>query len=142
MPMPSYSPIGYREETGLEPDHEHWPEHHYRGRGGEQSGTGPNGPWLEGGPSRFLRPASLPRTMPKNYVRPNARVFDEVCEVLANAPHIDVSDVEVRVTEGEVSLHGTVEDRAVKLEIEDLVADVPGVRDVVNLLRPLRREPR
>lgn len=141
--MPSYSsPIGYRLETGLEPDLEHFPANHYRGEGGDQAHTGPSGTFLERGPSRFLRPVAPPRTMPKNWVRPDGRIFEEVCEVLANAPHLDVSDVEVRVQEGEVSLHGTVEDRATKLEIEDLVADVPGVVDVVDLLRPLRREPR
>jgi hypothetical protein len=49
MPTPpSFSPPELRH------DHEHWPVGHYRGRGYRQDETGPNGPWLERGPSRFM----------------------------------------------------------------------------------------
>ena len=53
---------------------------------------------------------------------------------------IDASDVDVRVSEGEVTLIGTVESRRDKRLLEDMIDDVSGVRDVHNQVR-VRREP-
>lgn len=69
---------------------------------------------------------------PKNYTRSDERVREEVCERLAHAPGIDVSDVTVAVAAGVVTLTGSVDNRRIKYEIEDIVDDTYGVSDVVN----------
>jgi osmotically-inducible protein OsmY len=48
---------------------------------------------------------------------------------------IDAGDVDIQVRGGEVTLAGTVEDRASKRAIEDLADDVLGVKDVQNNIR-------
>src|SRR5690606_24651157 len=72
---------------------------------------------------------------PKGYTRSDERIYEEVCERLARDGHIDPSDIEVKVSEGEVILEGSVDDRRAKHHAEDIVDDVFGVKDVVNQLR-------
>lgn len=72
---------------------------------------------------------------PKNWVRPDARIRDEVCELLANDPEIDASEIEVTVKDGEVTLEGVVDDRRTKRLAEHILDDVLGVKDVHNRLR-------
>jgi osmotically-inducible protein OsmY len=57
---------------------------------------------------------------PKGYARSDARVRELICEALTQHPRIDVSDVEVSVANGEVSLSGSVVDRWTKFAIEEL----------------------
>jgi osmotically-inducible protein OsmY len=104
-----------------EPDYEGEPAHQYRGRGHDQSRTRLEGPYVGFGP--------------KGYVRPDARIYEDVCERLARFGHLDASDIEVRVVDGEVTLTGTVPDRDQKRLAEDLADGVTGVKDVHNLLR-------
>lgn len=49
--------------------------------------------------------------------------------------HLDPSDVTVSVHDAIARLEGTVAVRGMKYHIEDIVAGVPGVRDVENRLR-------
>lgn len=136
--MPSYHDAGHRDPE-LEHDHEHWPVGHYRGRGNRQDHTGPNGPYLEGAGSEHLRPPSPPpRRQPKNYVRSDRRIFEEVCELLTDHGDIDASDIEVIVDDRDVILRGTVRSRWAFFYVEDLILDVTGVRDIVNELRIAR----
>jgi hypothetical protein len=139
--MPSYSSVPYRAD-GPEPDHEHWPVGHYRGRGNRQDHTGPNGPWLEGAGSQYLRP---PRARdehlvrrPRTYRRSDTRIYEDVCDLLTEHGDIDASNIEVSVDDGDVILRGTVRSRWARYYTEDLVMAVRGVRDVVNELRILR----
>lgn len=72
---------------------------------------------------------------PRNWTRPDARIFDDVCEALTDDPRLDASDVEVSVEDGEVTLTGTVDGRRSK-RLADAIADrVRGVKDVHNRLR-------
>lgn len=75
---------------------------------------------------------------PKGYRRSDERVMEEVCEVLTRNPHVDASNIEVKVQQGKVILSGTVEDRDTKRLVEDLSEDVSGVREVQNQLRVSR----
>jgi osmotically-inducible protein OsmY len=75
---------------------------------------------------------------PKGYQRSDARLFEEVCEVLADHGDIDASEIEVTIDDGDVILRGTVRSRWARFYAEDLAAGVPGVRDVVNELRVAR----
>lgn len=72
---------------------------------------------------------------PKNWTRSDQRIHDDVCERLAHHHDVDASDVEVIVKEGEVTLSGVIESRAMKYLAEDAVAEVLGVKDVHNRLR-------
>lgn len=72
---------------------------------------------------------------PKGWKRSDERVREDVCEALAYHPYIDATNIEVAVTDGEVTLTGSVEDRRTKRIVEDVVDDVHGVTDVHNQLR-------
>ncbi len=71
---------------------------------------------------------------PRNYVRSDARIEEDVNERLSHG-HLDATDVEVTVKEGEVTLSGTVRSRGDKRLAEDIAHDVSGVRHVQNNLR-------
>lgn len=72
------------------------------------------------------------RRGPKNYTRPDHAVRDEVCSRLVHQTRIDLDDVEVEVREGRVELRGTVPLRRDRHLIEDIAADVWGVKGVDN----------
>lgn len=78
---------------------------------------------------------------PKNYVRPDERIREDVCEHLSYHPYIDASDIEVIVRDGEVTLTGTVDARMVKRASEECCDQVRGVKDVHNHLRVRRPDP-
>ena len=58
-----------------------------------------------------------------------------MCDVLLDAGHVDASQLEVSVQDGEVTLEGNVSDRRMKRDAEDLAETVPGVQQVHNRLR-------
>lgn len=72
---------------------------------------------------------------PRGYQRSDARINEDVCDRLCDAPDIDASDIEVKVDAGEVTLEGTVAAREEKRRAEDLVERISGVREVRNNLR-------
>lgn len=72
---------------------------------------------------------------PKNYVRSDERIHEDVCEHLTHHPYVDASDIEVTVRDGEVTLSGTVDARMVKRAAEEACDHVRGVKDVHNHLR-------
>ncbi|HZH17257.1 MAG TPA: BON domain-containing protein [Archangium sp.] len=75
-----------------------------------------------------------PARPPRGYQRADDRIREDVCERLMEGP-VDVGDVEVTVSNGEVTLSGTVEERWQKRAIEDLAGNVRGVHDVHNRVR-------
>jgi hypothetical protein len=83
-------------------------------------------------------PASFRGVGPKGYVRSDERLKDDICERLTGHPDIDASDISIDVRQGVVSLTGTVNHRLAKHEVEDLVDNVIGVKDIENhiLVRP------
>ncbi|WP_427306336.1 BON domain-containing protein [Cupriavidus sp. H39] len=72
---------------------------------------------------------------PKNYRRGDDRIHDEVCDRLAHAHELDVSEVTVHVQDGLVTLEGHVGDRRSKYDIEEVAERVFGVQDVINHIR-------
>ena len=72
---------------------------------------------------------------PRGYQRSDERIHEEVCERLTRHGHIDASDIEIDVHEGEVTLTGMVTDRQAKRLAEDVAESVTGVKDVHNRLR-------
>lgn len=72
---------------------------------------------------------------PRGYRRSDGRIREDVCECLTEDRHLDASDIEVAVSDCEVTLSGTVQSRADKRRAEALAEGVAGVRDVHNTLR-------
>jgi hypothetical protein len=72
---------------------------------------------------------------PKGYQRSDARIMEDVNDRLTEDPHIDASEIEVRVEGREVTLTGTVNSRFEKRHAEDLAESVSGVTHVQNNLR-------
>lgn len=72
---------------------------------------------------------------PKGYQRSDDRIREDVNDRLTWSADVDASDIEVRVSGGEVTLAGVVEDRRAKRLAENLAEDVFGVRDIHNQLK-------
>lgn len=72
---------------------------------------------------------------PKGFTRSDERIQELVSEALSDSYDVDASDIEVTVTDGEVTLAGTVSDRRMKRLAEDVVEDIAGVHDIHNQLR-------
>lgn len=72
---------------------------------------------------------------PKGYKRLDERIREEINDVLCDDESLDASEIVVSVDNGEVSLSGTVSDRASKRRAEDLVEEVSGVTNVENRIR-------
>ncbi|WP_322080836.1 BON domain-containing protein [Burkholderia sp. BCC1972] len=117
--------------------------HHRMGwYGGEYDQGDPRGGDRAPDQARFgseaERDALRQRRGPKGYTRSDERIREDVCERLAHALEIDVSDVAVQVNDGCVQLDGTVPARWMKHDIEDLADGCLGVRDVENRVRVRR----
>ena len=81
---------------------------------------------------------------PRRYRRADRRILEDVSDRLTDDPDVDASDIEVSVTDGEVTFEGTVGDRAQRRRAEDIAERVLGVTHVQNNLRvrsPDRVEP-
>ncbi|KWF22737.1 BON domain-containing protein [Burkholderia pseudomultivorans] len=114
----------------------------YGGARGDDDPRGGYAPDLSRFGSDAEREALRRRRGPKGYTRSDERIREDVCERLAHALEIDVSDVSVQVQEGCVTLDGTVPVRWMKHGIEDLADDCLGVRDVDNRVRVRREDER
>jgi hypothetical protein len=77
---------------------------------------------------------------PRDYRRPDERIYADVCEALTDAEDVDATHIEVRVESGEVTLSGQVETRFYKRRAEQIADRVAGVRDIHNQLRAQRPE--
>ncbi|HET7549867.1 MAG TPA: BON domain-containing protein [Gemmatimonadaceae bacterium] len=71
---------------------------------------------------------------PKGYTRSDARIEEDVNEMLTRDPELDASDIEVRVSGGVVELSGRVADRWAKRRAYYDAERCPGVRDVRSTL--------
>ena len=74
---------------------------------------------------------------PKNYKRSDKNILADANEVLTYSHIVDATHIEVSVQDGVVTLGGTVLSRKMKREAEYLMESIPGVVDVLNLLRPI-----
>jgi len=72
---------------------------------------------------------------PKGYTRSDERIREDVSDRLTSADEVDASEIEVNVSNGEVTLKGTVDDRQAKRAAEDIAESVQGVRGVQNQIR-------
>lgn len=72
---------------------------------------------------------------PKNYRRSDDRIREDVSDRLTDDPYLDASDIEVAVTNSEVTLSGTIRRREDKRRAENLAEAISGVTHVQNNLR-------
>jgi hypothetical protein len=72
---------------------------------------------------------------PKNWQRSDERIREDANERLTDHPHVDATEIDIQVKNGEVTITGTVEDRQSKRMVEDLIEGISGVREVHNQLR-------
>jgi osmotically-inducible protein OsmY len=78
---------------------------------------------------------------PRGYKRSDERIQEDICDRLMHQDQVDVSDVEIKVNGGEVTLTGTVANRQIKHMVENLADAVGGVTEVHNQLR-IKRDDR
>lgn len=119
-----YGPRGYHEGSFAEPTS--YPRGGYGGSSEQRSERGSQGR-RGSGPHRGKGP--------QGYQRSDERLREMICEALSEDDHIDASQIEVTVKNGEVTLGGHVDDRRTKREAEDCACGVSGVRDVQNQIR-------
>jgi hypothetical protein len=79
---------------------------------------------------------------PLDYRRADERVYADVCEALTDDAQVDATNIEVTVTEGEVTLSGHVASRDEKRRAEDVADRIAGVRDIHNRLKVQSAIPR
>jgi hypothetical protein len=72
---------------------------------------------------------------PKGYERSDERLREVICELLTEDPDIDASEITIMVISGVVTMDGSVDDRQTKYQVEELVENTGGVKDVRNNLR-------
>ncbi|WP_245986264.1 BON domain-containing protein [Azospirillum thermophilum] len=63
------------------------------------------------------------------------RIREDINDRLTDDPYVDASDIDVTVSNGEVTLSGHVDHRTVRRRAEDLAESVSGVTHVQNNLR-------
>ncbi len=76
---------------------------------------------------------------PRGYKRSDARIEEEICELLARDHYIDASDIVVAVENGVVKLSGSVNQREDRVEAEMLSESVIGVEDIQNDISVYRK---
>jgi osmotically-inducible protein OsmY len=72
---------------------------------------------------------------PKGYRRSDERIRDEISDQFMENDQLDASEIEVKVSDGVVTLTGSVQDRQSKRLAEDMAERASGVRDVMNHLK-------
>lgn len=72
---------------------------------------------------------------PKNYQRSDDRICEDVCDRLSDDHDVDASDIDVSVSNREVTLSGEVDSKQAKRRAEDCADSCSGVEHVQNNLR-------
>jgi hypothetical protein len=125
-----------RDERGGDDRESYWIDRPYRTDRDRETPTEPSSYRRE----PELRPIGAARLGPhrgkgpRGYQRPDDRIRDLVCEALAEDDQVDATQIEVTVSDGIVTLSGSVPDRPTKRMAEDVVDRIWGVRDVHNQL--------
>jgi BON domain len=142
-PPPSSTPQPRdRKEAPPRPASEQLPPRSLRW-GGTRSGMAPPPPWQHA-PAETA-PATAPASSrspgrdyrgvgPRGYVRSPTRIYEDICDRLAEHPLIDASDIEVLISGIEVVLAGSVDNAITADRAEALARQVPGVTAVRNAL--------
>jgi hypothetical protein len=107
---------------------------HYRGQSEREPGTPDRIGAGISEPYAYATPNHRGRG-PRNYIRSDARIEEDLAERLMRNDYLDATDIEIIVDNGEVTLNGSVHDRQDRRLAEDIAEAVAGVRNVQNNLR-------
>jgi osmotically-inducible protein OsmY len=77
---------------------------------------------------------------PRGYTRSDERIREDVCDRLTDDPAVDASEMEITVSNSEVTLNGTVSSREQRRRAEDCAEQVSGVTHVQNNVRVRKEE--
>jgi osmotically-inducible protein OsmY len=100
-----------------------------------RSGQFPRGAMGTSNQSRYEQQGEHRGRGPRGYQRSDQRIHEEVCECLTDDSYVDASNIDVSISNGEVTLNGTVNSRDEKRRAEDIIEHLSGVKDVHNGLR-------
>lgn len=75
---------------------------------------------------------------PKGYRRSDERIREEIAESVMEWSEIDASEVQIDVSNGNVTLQGTVDSRRTKNLLEEIADCVSGVEDIDNQIKVKR----
>lgn len=136
---PEHPQQGYGGFQGGQPgDYGNQQSGQFFSRGSHETAQQPSGGYGSYGAYQVgSQPQNLGRSprAPKDYTRSDERIRELICEHLAHHPSIDASEVSVQVSQGRVTLDGSVPERRMKHEIEDVADGCWGVKDVENRIR-------
>jgi osmotically-inducible protein OsmY len=90
--------------------------------------------------SDHLRHHSYRGHGPRNYKRSDDRIREDINDRLTDHAYLDASEIDVAVSDGDVTLTGSVINRYAKRMAEDIADDVSGVKNVENRLRAGNKE--
>ncbi len=76
---------------------------------------------------------------PRSYKRSDERIREDINDRLTDHAYLDASEIEVEVSEGNVTLTGSVINRYAKRMAEDIADNISGVKNVENRLRAENR---
>jgi hypothetical protein len=76
---------------------------------------------------------------PKGYRRSDERIKEDINDRMTDDYYLDASEIEIEVSNGEVTLTGTVFAREDKRRAEDIAESVSGVSNVENRIRVKQR---
>jgi BON domain len=110
----------------------------YYGRGPQRDRDESWGQQLRDVGQQMMRKVKRVFRAPKGYKRSDDRIREDVNDRLAQDDQLDPSEIEVSVSNGEVTLAGSVESRHEKFLAEEIADDVGGVSEVHNQLRVTR----
>jgi osmotically-inducible protein OsmY len=124
----------WREDYGASPSYRGtYGEHHERGwleRTGDEIAS-----WFGDEDADRRRRMDHRGHGPSGYTRSDERIREDANDRLTDDWGVDARDITVSVTNGEVTLDGTVPSREQKRRAEDVVDDLSGVKNVQNNLR-------
>jgi hypothetical protein len=103
-------------------------DHEVRRRGASEVGGAPD-------PERRPRPGFHRGKGPRNYQRRDERILEDINDRLCDNPYIDALEIDVSVSDGNVVLSGSVDNRESKRLAEDISDSVSGVKNVENRLK-------
>jgi hypothetical protein len=90
-----------------------------------------------GGPTHHVapEPGDARQRWPKSYTRSDDRIREDLYERVMRHDYIDASDLVIVVAQGVVTLDGSVPERHMKHDIENIADACPGVKDIENRIR-------
>jgi osmotically-inducible protein OsmY len=77
---------------------------------------------------------------PRGYTRSDERIREDVCDRLTDDPSVDASEIDITVSNSEVTLNGTVGSREQRRRAEDCAEQVSGVTHIQNNVRVRKEE--